>query len=752
MSVLAALPIAGQEPSPEPSPSPSPAKPGKAELGEKAEAASDEIRIRAERQGGDPLHSWARGFVDLRAGEMRVQSDAADIYEFTRPDGSKGRKAVFAGNVVFMRDQERISGERLTYDLDSGEGVFENASGYVEPGVLVEARSIERKDAEHYRIEGGRFTSCTQPSPRWSFTASSANVHVDDKVVAKNAVFWVKQVPSFYTPIFVYPIREDQRSTGFLFPHFGSSSLRGFEVGSGFFWAMGRSADQTFYFDHYSKFGWGYGHEFRYALESPSRGDFRTYAFNRDGAGELDYDIQWNAVQYLPLKTKFAVNVRRFSNALFQERFQDSLNLASSRTQRGNISLQRSFGRVANVQFTAEDNRTFFSDQERINKRLPSLRINRSPQRLGRSELVLGFEARAEQLTRGNVNAGVERLGNYSRLDVGPELQYPMSTTYLTVTPRAEARYTRWSATRINSLEVEEGTPISRRYFEGGIDVEGPYLAKVFSNPGKLYSEKFKHVIGPEVRWRYRTPVDDFSSIPKFDGIDQVLGTNEVDYSLVQRLFAKRPGSGGKLQPYELFTWTIGQTYYVQIREGQNDFDPNYSSGAFGPGGTPDHNSPVRSRMRLKPTPALSANFDLEYDVNFRQLRTMTLGTALRKARAGIQANWSRARRLAIDPSERELRRDTYRAQGYFGLLPGKLTFDGGFDYDALRRELIQSRERLRWDVQCCGFILEAIQYNFNSRQDRQIRFSIELANLGAIGNFLGDDPNGRNQGLGGSR
>ena len=43
--------------------------------------------------------------------------------------------------------------------------------------------------------------------------------------------------------------------------------------------------DQTFYLDHYSKFGYGLGHELRYMFPSPSRGTFRTYLFRRSGGG-----------------------------------------------------------------------------------------------------------------------------------------------------------------------------------------------------------------------------------------------------------------------------------------------------------------------------------------------------------------------------------------------------------------------------------------------------------------------------------
>ena len=52
--------------------------------------------------------------------------------------------------------------------------------------------------------------------------------------------------------------------------------------------------------------------------------------------------------------------------------------------------------------------------------------------------------------------------------------------------------------------------------------------------------------------------------------------------------------------PYEFFSWRLMQTYYVQIADGQNNFDPNYSSSAFGPGFKPEHLSPLMSRMQAE--------------------------------------------------------------------------------------------------------------------------------------------------------
>ncbi len=160
-----------------------------------------EIHVRADSQDQVSRGHWRlRGFVDLRMRDARIQADRADVDEVERPDGTKAHKVVAEGNVVFMRGEERLSGRRLEID-DSGKGTFYDVIGFVEPGLFVEGRKLERIDADNYRVEGAKFSSCAQPNPRWAFSATSAKIEVGDKVVAWNAVFKVKSVPAFYSPV-----------------------------------------------------------------------------------------------------------------------------------------------------------------------------------------------------------------------------------------------------------------------------------------------------------------------------------------------------------------------------------------------------------------------------------------------------------------------------------------------------------------------------------------------------------------------
>jgi lipopolysaccharide assembly outer membrane protein LptD (OstA) len=97
--------------------------------------------------------------------------------------------------------------------------------------------------------------------------------------------------------------------------------------------------------------------------------------------------------------------------------------------------------------------------------------------------------------------------------------------------------------------------------------------------------------------------------------------------------------------------------------------------------------------------------------------------------------------------ADRTTIRDFVRGVATFEILPRRLTLNGSANYDFVAKKLLQSTARLKWEVQCCGFELEMIQFNYNGRVEQQWRFNIELANMGSIGNFLGDQQGGPGKG-----
>lgn len=664
-----------------------------------------------------------------------------------RPDGSSAQKVEAKGNVVFMSGQERIAGESLRLDLDSGKGMFTRASGYLQPDVLFEAESIERVDADTYRLKGASFTACTQPNPRWMFKAKSATVDIDKRIKATLVGLRIKGVPTpLVIPYFQFPINPDQRSTGILMPRYGNSTganAKGREIGLGFFWAMGRSMDQTFYYDWFTQYGTGLGHEFRYIRSSASRGNFRSYFTRQTGVNKWEYDLDWSASQALPHRFKATLTTNLYSSISSRQTLQDSLDYSSTRTRRAALGLQGPLG-PAYLRVDADANDVFFYDDSVQRRRhLPRVGISQSPTKIGRTGLSYSYDVTAEKLAQGDAPAGESVvMQQYSRFDAAPQLTRSFSLPFLQISPRALVRFTRYGATYDDDGELQ-GPPISRRFFEGSIEARGPKLFKIFRLPGDFYSDKFKHTIEPEFLYTYRSKVEAFDSIPSFDYNDQYVGTNQVLYGLTNRIYAKRMGPAGKPVTHEVLNWRLSQTYYVDISQKQNQYDPNYYSATFarGPNGEPSHHSPVQSNLTIRPTLTSQMSFGAEYNPNFKQFTSISLSGRINQPRVTLQGNWSRVVNTTEIAADRKPFVNTIRGSGRIILWPERLTVEGSATYDALQKTLLQTTTRVRYGIQCCGFAVERVNYNTRYRQENKLTFQIELAGIGSIGSFLGDNP-----------
>ena len=96
--------------------------------------------------------------------------------------------------------------------------------------------------------------------------SGNATLNLDDYALLKNSVFRVKGVPVMYLPLFYYPIQDDDRSTGFLIPTYGASSVKGQSLSNAFFWAISRSQDATFVHDWFAKAGQQMGGEYHFSM------------------------------------------------------------------------------------------------------------------------------------------------------------------------------------------------------------------------------------------------------------------------------------------------------------------------------------------------------------------------------------------------------------------------------------------------------------------------------------------------------
>jgi LPS-assembly protein len=181
---------------------------------------------------------YARGHVLFQQPQIRINADSARMNRRTH-----------------LGTFNAVQGSMRTHDLKPQSDQF----GQVEPDVIFQGQTLEKTGPRTYKLSDGEITTCTQPTPRWQMGLTDAIITPGKHVVMKNLVLRVKDVPVLYFPWMYYPINKEGRSTGFLMPSYGSSSVTGFHLSNAFFWAIDRSQDATFYHDYYKKAGQGFG-------------------------------------------------------------------------------------------------------------------------------------------------------------------------------------------------------------------------------------------------------------------------------------------------------------------------------------------------------------------------------------------------------------------------------------------------------------------------------------------------------------
>ncbi|MFL6467608.1 MAG: LPS-assembly protein LptD, partial [Pyrinomonadaceae bacterium] len=269
------------------------------------------------------------GNVDIRYGIYRFQAETITIYEETG-------KVEAEGSVIFDQgNDQRITGAVGVWNYKTKLGYFEDSTGFTnqtEDGTVIyfTAERVERISIDEIVIKKGKFTACEEAVPKWSFTADEARIKVNEKVKLKRPVFRIKDIGVAAFPYLSIPIKETDRSSGFLTPGIAYSGSKGVRLTGAYYQTLGRSADATARIDIFTARGIGYGIDFRTRSNSRSYLNAGFYAVkdrifgkpaspeNPDEGGSTVYA---EGVHFFPNGFTAAVDVRLTSNLAFRQEF-----------------------------------------------------------------------------------------------------------------------------------------------------------------------------------------------------------------------------------------------------------------------------------------------------------------------------------------------------------------------------------------------------------------------------------------------
>jgi len=223
----------------------------------------------------------AWGNVSLSQGNTRLRADSI------RYEGNTGELAATGGVIVRM-GSDVIEAEKVTIKLVGATGVLVNGKLLLKRhNVYLEGKKLEKTGESTYHITEGGFTTCDGATPDWRITGKDLDVTLEGYGTLKHGIFYIRDIPVFYIPWFVYPAKRSRQS-GFLMPTLGNSSIRGLDVRFPFFVNISSSVDATVVPRICTRRAAQAALEFRYFPTEDMRGTFY---------GEYTYDWKYGTVE-----------------------------------------------------------------------------------------------------------------------------------------------------------------------------------------------------------------------------------------------------------------------------------------------------------------------------------------------------------------------------------------------------------------------------------------------------------------------
>ena len=723
-------------------------------------------------QGGDPNEpvNVSSAETDIQNGHNINCGDA--VYELR--NGTKffadcidyekdAHRIVATGNAVFTNAEGRIAADKVEFNTNTGLGTFYKASGLLslgpkadrrqfgnqEPDVYFFGETIEKVGPRKYKILGGGFTTCTQPTPRWDLRMGNVMLNLDEYAFARNTTLNVKGVPIFYLPVMYYPIQKDDRATGFLLPTYGRSTLRGQALSNAFFWAIDRSQDLTLFHDWFTKIGQGFGSEYRYVASTQSSGNIRYYLLDQHSAqytldnvvttlpATRSFEVLGNATHVLSPLWRARARVDYVSDILTQQLYHQNVARASNpmRTVDGNLSGAYRFVNLnASVQwtevFTSETHSQQYGGTPRIITTV-------APRQIFGMPIYTGLTSEYAYLPYRTIDNGVATIDNsLHRFDLSPTMRVPLSKlTFLTVNSSATYRNTYYSrsADPTTGLFVDE--PLNRQYIQLRSQVIGPVLTKIWDTPDSTRTQRMKHVIEPTLTADYFTEIANFASTPVLtDPADKVIGgMAQLTYGVNNRFFSRsRATEGARSITREFVTIGVQQTYYTKPLASQTD--TQYTTSQH----TPQSVSPVAVTARFTPSTLVDANARVEYNARDRGLQLLSIGSSLSAHGTTSNVTFSRTSIPGSTISS------FMSGSTSLNFLDNRMRATYALSWDIARSYLVSQRLSTAYMAQCCGFQVDFQNYNYTPftsspiPADRRLNFSFILAGLGTFSNFFG--------------
>ena len=695
-----------------------------------------------------------RGAVRVETTDILVTADEIDWDEETGDVEARGH--------VHFEDfprGEKMDCDRAEYNIEEETGQFYDVTGtavsqvQARPGLLTttnpyyfQSKWVERLE-DHYILHDGFLTDCLVPHPWWVLKAPEFDIIPGDHAIARHSWFYLKKIPLFYTPYFYKSLKKEPRKSGLLVPNIGNSSQHGKMLGVGYYWAISRSFDLTYRAIYYTSAGIASHADFRGKLGVNSDFDLTVFGVNAtqtNPSTESGVRVVLNAKGDLGNGWEGRGILDYLSSFGFLQDFTQNYNEAVSSETHSVGFIGKHWGDIG-VNFVAQRDVNFESTtpgQTITIQKLPDAEL------FGRDHEVdflnwpfwVSFEASGGLVDRGQpeIVAGEPALHTgllVDRVDLAPHLTTAFKWHDFSLIPTVGIEETEYGKS------MDNGSVIARTLLRNSRDAQVqlifPSFERVFNAPFWI-GKKMKHVIEERVTYKYVNGINNFNDVIRFDELDLLTNTNQLEFSVVNRLLAKdKNGTVTDFLTWELrfdryFDPTFGGAVLPGVR---NVIDSSIDLTGFAFLAGPRSYSPVVSVIRIQ------SKVGIEWRTDYDPLYHEIVNSSVQVDGRIKKWFWSAGHTVAhTDPILMPSANQLHSRAGYGN--PNAKGWNAGFDinYD-YKQGILQF-----WDFQvtkntdCCGFSLQYRRFNLGLRDDVQIEGAFAISNIGTFGSLQKQD------------
>lgn len=716
--------------------------------------APDKILAEAIHNDQTPDAIHLRGDARIETSEMLIQADEIDYDRNTH-------WAYARGNLRFQSftNGDKLEADHGEYNLQSDEGKFYVVSGTapakteVRLGLLSTTNPFRfqgqwaQRLKDRYILYHGFITDCSTTKPWWTMSAPIFDIIPDDRAVGRHAIFRIRHIPVLYAPIFYRPLGRNPRKSGFLTPNIGNSSSRGLMIGTGYYWALGRSYDAAYRIQDFTSRG--FTHTVDLSGKPTATTSFNFYLYGVQDRGEMIGNTLFKAPGYtietsgkatdLPWGFEGRFNINYLSSFLFRQTFSESYNEAISSEVNSVAFLQRHWNDyVLNIVYKRNElyESTTPGDRDVIQK-LPEIDFDGRDHNFLNGPIPLWFSFDSSVTLGRREQPNFQTSNVLNRDDVYPRVSTAFSLWGFHLIPSIALRETFYSDS-FNAQGELSNQSIVRSGREADLDFRTPTFERLFKIP-KWLGQQAKHVVEPYAKFQYITGVDNFNRIIKLDVNDLYSDTTQLEVGVINHIYIKN--KKGDID--EFLNWALMQVRY---------FDPTFG-GAFVPGernvvsatedltpfaflGTPRAYSPVVSDLNLSYM-RFGAEWRTDYDPVLGHIVASIVNATYRLSQYFLTVGHND---IHDDPTQLPGANQIQTTFGYGNDLRKGWNGAASMTYDYDRNLLLYTTLQAAYNTDCCGFSAQFRRFAFGTRNENQWRFSFQLANIGSFGSLRRQD------------